>query len=199
MANLNKPNGARPIKHLNGALWDHQTNKYFVPATETNAIAPGDFVRLSGLSDGQGVPAITKCAPGDAILGVVVNVYFDPDNLKNTYRLPSTARYLFVADDPTLIYELQENSLTNGTALLSDDVSLNIDFVVGPVVPIGVGAVAVSGNQLDVATKGVAPTLPLKLIRKLERVGNELGAACRWEVTVNKHDRAATAAVATPA
>jgi hypothetical protein len=197
MPNINKANGARPIKHLNGSLWDSQVNKYFIPLADTNIIAAGDFVKLSGLSDGQGVPAITKAAPGDALLGVVVSVYFDPDDLKTTYRKTATARYAFVCDDPTVIYELQENAATDPAALGSDDVGLNINFSVGVITP--VGGVGTSANQLDSATKGVAGTLPLKTIRKLERVGNELGAFCRWEVVINNHQRGVAATQATPA
>jgi hypothetical protein len=72
---------------------------------------------------------VDQAATGSIIIGVVVGVL--PETQESTvYRVASTARRLLVADDPNLLFEIQE--VSGGTALtVATALGANANFVVG--------------------------------------------------------------------
>ena len=180
MANTDTPRGLRPVRHRNGAPYNGAANLYFIPATDGTAVFLGDAVKLAGSADAEGVPTVAQAAAGDTICGVVVGFEANRDNLALTYRVASTARYVWVADDPDLVFEIQEDS--DGGALAAADVGNNADIIVGS----GSTVTGLSGMELDSNTKGTA-TATLRIMRLVPRADNEIGTNAMWEVMINEH------------
>ena len=193
MPNANQPSGLSPVKTITGAPYNGQANLYAILAADTNAYAVGDpVVSAAGGGDTRGVSAVTLAAATGAIRGVIVGV-FDTypgiakiTNQESTIR-PSGAKttvwYVMVADDPNLIFEVQE--VGTGTALAVADINLNTNLVVGT------NNGFMSGWQLDNATEAVTATLQMRILGLVPRVDNELGPFAKWLVKINNHEFAA--------
>lgn len=192
MANVSRVNGFRPVKHINGAPYNGQATRYFVRAADTTAIGVGDLVKIDGGSDGSGIRSVTQAAAGDAVCGAVVGVEVDPTNLNTPqYRAASTARYVFVADDPMFLFSCQEDAV--GGALSSDQVGLNANFIVAAASTI----TGSSGMQLDSSTANTTATLPLKIVEFSTRIDNEVGNAnAKVIVKLNNHQLASSTGTA---
>jgi len=183
MANVSRINGFRPARYLNGSPYNGQVTRYFVTAGDTTAIFAGDLVQIDGGSDGSGIRSVTQGAANDACVGVVVGFVIDPTNLNTPqYRAASTARYLLVADDPNILFEVQEDAV--GGALASASVGLNANFVVGS----GSTTTGMSAMQLDTNTAATTNTLPLKIVEFVQREDNEVASAnAKVLVKLNTH------------
>lgn len=183
MANADTPAGATPVAHRNGAAYNGSFRVYSVPAGDATALFVGDFVKLAGTGqtiNGRVLQDVARAATGDVIVGVVVGVKPDTqDSLR--YRAASTVREVYVADNPDLVFEIQEGS--SGTALTANDIGLNINFVVGA----GSTVTGFSGTQLDNTTEATTSTLDLHLMAPVAREDNAIGASCKWLVTINRH------------
>lgn len=193
MANVNTPFGLKPIQYAGGSPWNGQARRYHIPSTDGNAFAIGDPVKLAGSSDTKGVASITLCAAGGGaaapILGVIVGaggvtyggMSADPGNL-NTTVIPATKAkdyYVLVADDPDIVFEIQE--IGTGTALAAAAVGLNANFVAGT------NSGYLSGFTLGNDAEAATATLDLKLLGLVQRPGNAFGAYAKWEVQINNH------------
>ncbi len=183
MANADTPAGATPAMHRNGAPYNGSFRVYSVPAGDATALFVGDFVKLAGTGqtlNGRVLQDVARAATGDVIVGVVVGVKPDTqDSLR--YRAASTAREIYVADNPDLVFEIQEGSA--GTPLTANDIGLNINFVVAA----GNTVTGTSGTQLDNTTEATTNTLDLHLMAPVARDDNAIGASCKWLVTINRH------------
>lgn len=189
MANANSPFGLKPVRHRNGAPYNGAANLYYVPSSDSTAIFIGDAVKSAGDADAAtGVPTVAQVAAGDTIRGVVVGVI--PDTAQSTiYRAASTGRYLLVADDPDLEFEIQEDAVGGALALAS--VGLNADLVVGS----GSTATGRSGMQLDTSDVKTA-TAQLRILGFVQRVDNEFASAnAKVRVMINEHELKATTGV----
>lgn len=182
MANTSRINGFKPVRYKNGAPYTGQVNKYFIPSTDGTAVYVGDLVKLAGSADTDGTcPTVAVCAASNATIGPVVGFEFDPTNLNinGQYRAASTNRYVYVADSPDLLFEVEAS---NGTPAATD-VGLNCDYAVGtPSTTTGR-----SGMYADFGTEATTSTLPLKIRRVFPRVDNEVGASVKLEVQINLH------------
>jgi hypothetical protein len=185
MANTSRINGFRPVKYKSGAPYTGAATKYLIPATDGTAVYIGDLVKLAGSADAKGYYAtVGLAAANDSVLGPVVAVEANMDNLNITglYRAASTARYVYVADDPDLLFEAE---VSNGTPAVTD-VGLNVDFAVGTPSAL----TATSGMYIDFGTEATTSTLPLKIHGFAPREDNEVGASAKLLVSINKHQRA---------
>ena len=97
------------------------------------------------------------------------------------YRLASTLREIYVADDPDLLFEIQE--VSGGTALTANAIGLNANFVVGS----GSTVTALSGVELNNATEDTTNTLDVHIVGIAQREDNAVGEHCKWLVTINRH------------
>lgn len=184
MANANAPSGLNPVRYLSGAPYNGAFNIYSVAAAYGTAIYVGDPVVDIGTSQTNADGSITKdvqlAATTDVMTGVVVAVL--PVTRSSTvYREASTYRLLAVADDPNLLFEVQEG--TGGTALTANDAGLNISFAAGT----GSTTTGKSGLTIDNATEATTNTLALKIITPVNRPDNAIGDSCKWLVRINRH------------
>lgn len=188
MANANKPTGLTPVGLLHGGAWDGKVNVYYIPSTDPSAYAPGDPVTLGGTADANGVPSVVlaTAGTGNAILGAVVGMgtkeglMADPANLDSVI-IPATKTknyYVLVADDPNIIYEVQETA-GNYTAA---DVGANANLASG------VNNGYVSSWILDSSVaSGTGSTIQLHLLGLARRQDNAFGAFAKWRVLINNH------------
>lgn len=199
MANVSKPAGLRPVGYLSGSPWNGQARIYYVPATNATALFVGDPVtRLTASADANGVPSVAIGVAGAAICGVIVGVVvakagvsLQGTTIDLTRRsLPvSTAGYVLVADDPSILFEIEEGTTAGaaGTALTAAAIGNNANFIVLA----GSSTVGDSGTLLDNATEATTATLNLKLMSLAQREDNAFGARAKWIVKINNHQYAA--------
>jgi hypothetical protein len=183
MANPDRPSGLSPVRYLSGAPYNGAVNYYATASGDGTAIFLGDPVKLSGTSqtiNGQVLPDVDQAATGDVIVGVVVGVL--PTTADSViYRAASTQRILMVADDPNLVFEIQE--VSGGTALTANAIGLNADFVVGS----GSTFTGQSGVELNNVGEDTTNTLDLKITGFVNRADNAVGENAKWLVRINRH------------
>lgn len=181
MPNTNAPLGLRPVRYASGAPYNGACNPYFIPSSDGTALFIGDPVIIAGSGDTNGVPTATRATAGatNRITGVVVG--FVPTRTFETlgYRPASTDMYALVADDPNLLFEIQEDAV--GGALAVTDIGLNADLVAGS----GNTYTKQSGFQLDTSTKGTGATLQMRIEGFQQRADNEVGANAKILVRIN--------------
>lgn len=197
MANANKPMGLSPHSYLNGAKWNGQGTWYAIPTSDTsNAYAIGDPVSLAGDGDALGIPTIVLATAGDAhtLVGAIVGL----SSTVPTYGgalgaggnqfsgtvIPAGTRantvYALVADDPMLLFEVQEGGV--GTALASSDLASNINLLAGT------NNGYASGWLLDNNSKSTSSvTYQCQLLRLVQRIDNTFGQYAKWLVRINNH------------
>lgn len=183
MANVSRVNGFRPLRYNGGAEWSGQMNLYQIPASDATATFKGDVVRVDGTASLDGFATVKQHAAGVAtgFVGVVTGFAVNPLNLNidGSYRLASTLRYVYVADDPNLLFEVQANGVMGQV-----DVGQNIDIVVGA----GSTTTGFSGMQIDTATKNTTATLPFKIVGFSSRPDNDIASTnAKWIVAANNH------------
>jgi len=172
MSSVSRINGFRPVKMITGAPYNGQSNLYFMPSSDSTVVMVGDAVKLLGdARAATGAPTVTRCGATDIPIGIVVGILFtgvgDVTNMPpvtdlNTpvYRRASTDRYILVADDPQLIYEVQYAGTSVAAATITANVGLNGQFTTTA----GSTTTGSSGMQLDSAGLATTATLPLKIV-----------------------------------
>lgn len=202
MANPNTPYGLRPYAYMSGAPWGGAVRTYYVPVGNATALYLGDPVNLTYSSDGNGIPVaeIASAGAGHQILGVFLGISNNaglPQNVitllqsQTPYLAASQAAYIYVSDDPFLLYAIQEDS--NGGAIASNSAAgANANLVAGS----GSTVTSQSGWQLQsssVTNTGSDGTKQLRIIQALQEVDNAIGTNCKWLVKINQGVSAFTA------
>lgn len=183
MANPDVVRGLRPAMYLNGAPYNGKAGWYYIPSTDATAVYLGDLVKLGGSADADGVPSVTKASSTNNVLGVVVAVH--PTTQASTiYRAASTAAYVYVADDPNILFEIQEDSA--GGALTADSVGLNANLIDAG----GSTVTGFSGVELDSSTAAADATYDFVIYRLARRPDNAIGTNAKWLVKLNNHQYA---------
>jgi hypothetical protein len=197
MANADRPNGFKPVKHLNGAPYNGQARKYMIPAGESVAVAVGDLVRLSDSAATDGYTAVETLGSGATLSGPIVGAVVGILPVNETggvsggasptldtpqHRLGSTKRFVLVADSPDLLFEAQEDSDGGNIALA--DVGQNAYVVnAGPNTSTGTSTMEIDSSSVT-ANAGY----PLAIMGVINRPDNEFpGANARWLVRINTH------------
>ena len=183
MANSDRPSGARPARHQDGAT-AIPANKYSVDASNGTAIFLGDFV----IAEADGNVAPYTGTGGGSLLGVCIGVYDDYGDLSRRYLPASTAGSIMVADSPDQIFEVQEDDA--GTALTKAAEGANCDVLATA----GSATTGISAHEIDRSTVTSA-TAQLRLQRLVPRDDNDYGDSAKWEVIINEHFRKATAGI----
>lgn len=186
MANPAAPHGMNPVAYTNGAPWSGKANLYHIQSTDTIAYYIGDIMQLvpsAGAngsthgSDSLGIPNITGFALGavtaGSLIGPIVGVQVAPigtgaagaqgQNVNlNVMNVPATKAYdyyVWVADDPNLIFEIQSDAVT--TLANATTVGENAGFTAAaPATTFG----PMSGTVLTGASLATTITLPLKVV-----------------------------------
>jgi hypothetical protein len=178
MANVSRPVGLRPVRRIDGGGYQGQIETFHIPASDATAVFVGDIVKLAGSADANGVATVARYAANtDLPIGVVVGFVVDPTNLNqpSQYRAASTARYVFVAVGPDVVYEVQ----ATGTTVVAD-VGLNA----GVTFTAGSSTTGQSGMELDATTKATTATLPLKILGWVQRPDVDIADGTSMKVNV---------------
>ncbi len=192
MSNSNRPSGLSPRAFLSGAKWNGAGRIYCIPDTDdTNPYAIGDPVVLAGDADANGIPTITlaTAGTGNAVLGAIVSGAGAPNDggmygvpAQNQIVIPavkSQSYYVLVADDPNIIFEVQEDS--DGGSIAAASVGLNVNLIAGT------NNGYQSGWLLDSSSVLNTSTLQMKLLRAERTADNALGTYCKWLCLINNH------------
>lgn len=186
--------GFRPVKHMTGAAWNGQVNRYMISASDTQVTNVGDFVQLSdndALVDtaGFGVfPAVERIGSGTAvpIVGVIVGFEVDYSNLNaGAVRTASTRRVALVADSPDLLFAGPQDAV--GGVVAAASVGLNVAINLGTA---GSAAPFASGMSVDSSTVATTATLPLQIVGVTAAPDNDVTSTSRPAellVRVNTH------------
>ncbi len=193
MANTDNPFGFRPVRYRSGAPYTGACNPYYVGTGDSVALFIGDPVVLVGNSntaaEGDGrhaigtLPVCARATAGDAnpVCGIVVGVEFETrDSL--VYRAASTERIIYVADDPELIFHVQDdgagtpgatNAFTNANIVFTH----SGDTVYGR-----------SKAELNAASMIADQSFQLLMLGAARLPGNDAASDfCIWEVLLNTH------------
>lgn len=192
MANVDRPNGLKPVGTRGAANWNGQVNMYlFTTGGNATDTFIGDLVKLEGSAgtagltvngiDCEGMPTIVQSAAGGVHVGVIVGFLPLQTNLETKYRVGSTARIALVADDPNTVFEIGE--ISTGTALTATEVGLNVNVSVGS----GSTTTGMSGMVINNASEATTSTLDLRLLGLVKRPDNAFGLSARWLVLINAH------------
>lgn len=188
MANVSKPAGLAPVQYLGGNPWSGQARTYYIPASDTNAYAIGDPVTIVAGGDANGVAQVVIATAGgtsNPVLGAIVGTgsyeygMFNPNNL-NTTVIPATktqAYYVMVADDPDILFQVQES----GTALTAANVGQNISLQAGA------NNGYVSQWVLNNSTAATTAGLQMKLMMLIRTADNQFGTNAKWLCKINNH------------
>jgi len=172
--------------HRDGSPWNGKVTRcVFLAATGTDTFI-GDAVSSNGSSDADGIPDIIQLATDTAARGVIVAFEPDPTNLELNYRKASTLRYAYVCDDPTVLFEVQEDNAT-ATNIAITAVGNNTDIVVGT----GDTTTGMSGMEIDADGVGTS-TAQCRIVQLVQKPGNAIGASANWLVYFNEHEFAST-------
>ena len=192
MANVDRPAGLKPVRHLNGNPWNGMANMYYIPAGDGTATFIGDAVQSEGSADATGkYPSVIQAAAGGNVRGVVIGfsdqpyIATDTTNLNRMYRPASTAMYALVVDDPDVIFEIQEDNASDD--IDAGMIGLNADLVIGS----GNTASGASGMELDSDGTG-SGAAQLRILRVTNREDNALGTHCKFDVLINEHELRST-------
>ena len=193
MANRDTPNGLKPVRYRSGKPYTGAHNLYFVPATTHNAMFIGDVVKEVGLIAATGtnyfgipvdlMPQVDAFAASDALArGVIVGFYPNPNALSTNHLPADTAGIVMVADDPDIVFEVQESGTITGVTQV-EAVGLNTDLVIGT----GNATTGTSATEIDSSVTPVTTTLTVRLLQPVNRPDNAQGANMRWEVAFVEH------------
>jgi hypothetical protein len=190
MANTNAASGLQPYAYAWGAPWGGAVRTYYVPVGNGTALYLGDpVVLITNSSDGNGVQTaeIATAGGGAVVLGAFMGVSNNAGQTtipvlqsQSVYLPASTAAYIYVSDDPFLLYKIQEDSV--GGSMVSGASGRNADLVAGS----GSTVTGLSGWQLDSSTLATTNTLQLRVIQALQETDNQVASAnAKWLVKLN--------------
>ena len=150
MANVNSPFGLRPVRYKNGSPYNGASRRYYTASAGADWFL-GDMMVIAGSADAAGVATVTKAtlAVTNQAIGPIVAV--EPITSASTVYVESgTARYIYIADDPNLIFEVQCETANN---LAATSIGLNAILVE---THSGSTVTGLSGQELDTGI-GTAP------------------------------------------
>ena len=193
MANADIPRGLAPVCYRGGAVWNGAARRYYVPSTYATALYRGDpVIVVTAASDANGVPSVVRAtaAGGNYVTGAMIGVISAGEPViavtrdSTTYHAASTAGYILVADDPDLLFEIQEDGI--GGAMGINASNRNADLVAGT----GSTSTGWSGFELDSSTLATTNTLQLRIIESIERMDNDATLTnAKWLVAINLHSQ----------
>ena len=180
MANADNADGLKPACYLNGAPYNGQANQYVIEAGEAVQVMIGDPVKLSttASTSTKGLASVEIAASLDTVVGVVVGV-LPVDRDSTIYRAASVERIVLVADDPQLLFEVQEDG-----ALALASIGLNTNLVTAA----GSTFTGMSGWEMDTSQVSTVGTYDVQIVRGVDRADNLLVSTnARWLVRLNNH------------
>ncbi len=190
MANVDKPSGLKPVGYMSGAPWNGEMNVYQKVVGDAELMFKGDLVILTGACEATGkYPTITQYDDTDThCLGVAwgfsstaPQIAADPANLNLKYSPTLTMSYVYVIDSPFVLYEMQEDSGAGAIAVAS--IGLNCELIGFA----GNTTTGLSAMELDSSDVAGTATLPVRVLRLIDRENNAVGNHAKWLVKLNTH------------
>lgn len=181
MANIDAPRGFTPVRYKNGKPYSGAARMYYKDTT-AGIIGVGDpVIRVTNSSDPLGNPEIVRATTGAAITGVVVAIVPDSSRPNQVgYLSASDVGYVMVADDPDLLFEVQE--VSGGTALAVTNIGEHIDSVTA------INASSVIGrSQYEIDNAALATDNTWIIEGLVQRPDNAVGEHAKWLVSANLH------------
>jgi len=198
MANANTPRGLSPVGTITGAAYNEQGRLYAIANDASNTYAIGDVVKVAGSSDTNGVPYVTKAATTDMPVGVIVGIRVSDPGVSlvgttlalNTIYLPlsSGTRYVYVVDDPSVIFEVEGDATGVAAADVFKLAGLTItanQTALAQSAPLSSTVLNAASFLASSASGSLA--LPLQIIGLTQVVNNATGAYANSLVKWNKH------------
>ncbi|ACI52205.1 conserved hypothetical protein [Gluconacetobacter diazotrophicus PA1 5] len=189
--NPNVPRGLKPLAYTSGAPYSGGMQVYYVPPGNPNALFVGDpLVVLDGQADANGVPAVGLATAGASgyITGSMQGVANNAGELVQTvlqntpvYLPAGQSGYVYVADDPNLVFLVQEDSV--GGALTAGAASKNINLVAGS----GSLVTGNSGWQIQSSSAETTATGQMRILRAMQAIDNAIGTNAKWLCRINLH------------
>lgn len=185
MANTDRPWGFRPIRYVGGAKWNGEHVLYAFSTSQANDAFNGDVVqfdatnRTLALTDEYmpGLPLVKPVVAAvttTAIRGVIAGFVPEPEyndtataSLGRMYRVASTKRYVFVVDNPLVVFDAQEDgndyvSATDNSIGKTGDIAYTA----------GSTLTGQSKAELDSSDFQTAAARPFKALRYVPREDN---------------------------
>ncbi len=207
MANTSRPFGFRPSRYLSSSAYNGKAALYGFSASDASACYIGDVVgfdntyRATGLTDAyaSGIPLVaakTAAITTNYIRGIVVGFVPQPEfsqsataSLGTKYRIASTARYAWVVDDPTVVFEVEEtgNTWTSASSNAINKV-IDISYTAGNT------SSGIAGVVVDASTVSVSAVKPFRVLRYTQRVDNfnftasDTNSYAHLDVLMNSYD-----------
>ena len=182
MANVDAARGLIPRMKADGSMVG-ASNLYYIPDTDATAAYVGGLVKLLGTSTARGVPHVDPdVSTGDTVVGVITG--FAPATRDSTvYGAASTERFVFVCDDPDVLFEVQsdgdlDETDTNAVADLTG-------FTSGSTTT-GDSSIEISNGTITASGDG---TEDVQIVRLVDRPDNEFGDFGKALVRLNLHVR----------
>lgn len=179
MANTNAASGATPLRYLSGAAYTGAVNRYKKEASVV--VAPGDFVVLTGTAETTtGIPLVTLAAATGTITGCVVAIEPVRSNLSQKHLGTGDSGYVLVADEPDLLFVMQEDSVGGAMAVTAVGEFVDVVYATADT------TIGLSKNMIDSSDAGTGDNL--RIIECLQREDNEVAVAyAKWVVLINEH------------
>ena len=196
MANVSRVRGFVPVRHLNGSPYNGMAAEMLcIGANESTALFIGDVVVYGGTAgaagltvsgrDCEGMPSVlhsTLTTTGDGIAGVIVGFVQD-QALPLKYNPASTNRIVLVCNDPTVIYEVQEDGVGNNIAATAIGANIGMNSGAGSTVT------GLSAYSIDSSVTATTYTYPWRLLGLVKRPDNAFGLSstdlAKYEVVQN--------------
>ena len=196
MANPNTPRGIIPYAYRSGAPYNGAVRTYYVPVGNGTALYIGDpVILITNSGDGNGIQTVEIATAGTTnttLTYAILGAFMGRSNNAGQTTIPvlqsdhvylpaSTAAYVYVSDDPSLLYWVQEDSV--GGALTSGKAGQNAPLVAGA----GSTTTSFSGWQLQSQTVGTT-AYQMRIVEGLQEVDNTIGSAnAKWLCYINNH------------
>jgi hypothetical protein len=179
------------VRYVSGKPYTGACNKYYVPSSDGTAIYLGGLVKPAGSADASGIMSVTgNVSTGNQVLGVVVGV--DPvegagadgrDSL--TYRAASTERYVYVADEPDLLYEIQEDGEGGTLAVTAVGNTADLTGFTAGSTTTGLSSIEVDSSTATASGDGTEDVLIVGFSRSVDNVVGSQWA--KMLVRLNNH------------
>ena len=192
MANADRAFGLKPVKYLNGTPYNGKVTMYYHPSGG-GIIGKNTVVTKGTTADTLGnAPTCAAAGVTDSILGVAVgfgntkNIAAYVTDLDKVYVASTDTAYIAVADDPDLLFEVQEDNASSAH-LAAASVWLNCVLAgnsVSTTTGMSTGELASGG-----ATTAYA-SAPLQLMGVVDRPDNVMGSSAdhtKWLVRIADH------------
>jgi hypothetical protein len=202
MANTDKVRGFSPVGNLLGSTWNQQGRLYAIATDTSNTYAIGDVVMSAASADANGIPLVIKWGGATTTsalpLGIIVGIRVaDPgvSLVGNSLSLEKTwigksagTRYVYVVDDPFVLFEGQFDSTAIAVANLHQNAAVTITADQTTTL-----SNSKPYSNMYLTSPNTTNTLPVRLIGAVQKPNNEVGAYVRCLCKWNYHEFGVTA------